>query len=370
MNIQELIEESLSGNSIVAVEQALCLQPANSDGCVFPPTYLGRNKGDPPMYCISKGDSWSCVTLDSVQSQANRIEPIFCGELAHLVPQHSVAYDFDVPGEDSSVRREVSLMSMGHRIAGAEVRASKELYEKAREALTAYAEAGDPSLLIRLAPTSVIFGAWDSRGMTVDLSKHLPPSLCAKLGRMLASSITGHNPRQLRRGAVYAPPVDYHALGVAEKESAGSDDKDSTRGYANVIVGLDKSPGGVLVDSITHHTALNCVTLRKTMRGVPDAGNRRCFGEYVMALALAGATYPQEYDLRAGCLLVVDPDADESLWRTVRRDGSRTDVSISHADAVAVAEQCVESVFPNGVGGEVHVADKDRMAKDRKAKRK
>lgn len=375
MNLRQLIKDILSGDYIVAVEQLLELQPANSDGVVFPPTYPGPIKGSKtPQYCISRGEGWSRVTLDSVQSQANRIEPAFGAELAHLIPQHEVSYEMpvhnDETGETRKVSVKVNLVDMGHRIAGAEVRANRELYKAARAALLDYGQNGNPIPLIHLAPTSLLFGAWDSRGLTLDF-KSIPEGQKAKIKRMLSSTIAGEGVRELQAGALYTPPVDYQALGVtAEGEVSDEDDsksKGSMRGYSNAISNV-KPFGGVHVERIQRQTRLNCVTLRKVLRGIKDYAERSTHGEYLLGLALAAVTLPQDYDLRQGCQLAPQAGANEDVWRVLRRNGLREDVEILHEEVVSFAQEAAKAVFPNGMEGGTHPADMKRVQKDKEIK--
>src|SRR5690606_4067320 len=95
----------------------------------------------------------------SVGSQANRMEPIF-GEgpqgnpaLAKLVPQ------VDVEIGDG---RKVSILEAGHRLGDALVRSST-LKEAARKAFEEFLTTNDVTSIAKLAPTSLVFGVWDSR---------------------------------------------------------------------------------------------------------------------------------------------------------------------------------------------------------------
>ena len=52
---------------------------------VFPPTFA--KKGEPSDYVVDEIEGRGVVTLDTPGSQANRLEPLFMGPLAELVPQ-------------------------------------------------------------------------------------------------------------------------------------------------------------------------------------------------------------------------------------------------------------------------------------------
>src|SRR6476660_6058648 len=159
------------------------------EGVLFPATYAsgdnfpGGYNIDPP-----EGENNICL-VDSVGSQANRIEPIFAKpDYAKLVPQVIVK-----AGE-----KEVSLLEAGHRAGDALVRCTglqKEL-ENAFKAV----QKGNAEPMAKIAPTSLVFGVWDSRNTQ------------AKLPRLVASTIRAFNVRSLTRSATYAVPLNYAAL--------------------------------------------------------------------------------------------------------------------------------------------------------------
>ena len=156
----------LTGDAAAAIVIRETLVPVEgADGVIFPATFAaaedkrvfpGGYNIDPP-----EGDRNVCL-VDSVGSQANRMEPLFLkakagqpeNQLAKLVPQ----IEIDI-GND----RTVSILDAGHRLGDAIVRAS-DLMKDAKEAFAAYRERGDASLIAKLAPTTLVFGAWDSRG--------------------------------------------------------------------------------------------------------------------------------------------------------------------------------------------------------------
>ena len=127
-------------------------------GVIFPPTYanIGYN-------IDTLSDGTKVATIDSVGSQANRMEPIFKREpYCHLVPQLDITY-----GEGK--RR--SIFDVGHRIGDAVVRATSGLHEKAQNAFVQFRDSGDATDLAKLAPTSLVFGVWDSRDTQVKLPR-------------------------------------------------------------------------------------------------------------------------------------------------------------------------------------------------------
>ena len=61
---------------------------------------------------------------------------------------------------------------------------------------------GNVEPLARIAPTSLVFGAWDSRDTQ------------AKLTRLIASNIRAYDVRRVKRSAQYIPALDYVAAGA------------------------------------------------------------------------------------------------------------------------------------------------------------
>ena len=128
-------------------------------GVIFPPTYA-----DVGYNIDTLSDGTKVVTIDSVGSQANRMEPIYKREpYSTLVPQieielHTKEHD----GEKHIEKR--SLLDLAHRSADAVVLSSPTLAPDMAKAFRALKQRGDAGPLCRLAPTSLLFGVWDSRG--------------------------------------------------------------------------------------------------------------------------------------------------------------------------------------------------------------
>ena len=89
----------------------------------------------------------------------------------------------------------MSILDAGHRLGDAIVRASG-LKDDARAAFDDVVKNGDVAKLARLAPTSIVFGAWDSRDTQ------------AKLPRLVQAVIRAWNVNVLTRSAQYGPPVE------------------------------------------------------------------------------------------------------------------------------------------------------------------
>lgn len=330
----------------VALTLRQTLLPVEGAGSViFPPTYarIGYN-------IDTLSDGTRVATIDSVGAQANRLEPLFkpaAGDvadnpLAGLVPQIAVTY-----GEGKSV----SILDAGHRLGDALVR-STELADEAKQAFLAYLDSGDATAIAQLAPTSLVFGVWDSRDTQ------------AKLPRILQSVIRAWDVDELKRSAQYNPPVDYAALGVfseeERKKQEGSEKSQlAQRGFVHVPA--TEAHGGIVVrGEIRRDVTINLIALRR-LDGDRGADLRR----YVLGLTLVAATAPLDGFLRQGCLLTPDPDRP-GTWERIDRNGGRTAVALDENVALDFARRSAETF---GVASARRIAfDNARAMSDAKKK--
>lgn len=188
-NTQSLSDETtkifdswLAADGPVALRLRQKLLPVEADesgcGVIFPPTYanIGYN-------IDTLADGTKVATIDTVGSQANRLEPIFkstgkgkdgkeLNALANLVPQVEIVLHKtggtkgktkEAEGEDEHIEKR-SLLDLAHRSADAVVLASPTLAPAIAKAFEALRNKGNAAPLAAIAPTSLVFGVWDSRG--------------------------------------------------------------------------------------------------------------------------------------------------------------------------------------------------------------
>jgi CRISPR-associated protein Csb1 len=307
------------------------------DGVFFPATFAAGDNF-PGGYNIDprEGEINVCL-VDSVGSQANRIEPIFAMEkYAHLLPQVSVT-----AGEKS-----ISLLQAGHRAADAVVRCSSlhdELHAAFRAVLTGNAEP-----LARIAPTSLVFGVWDSRDTQ------------AKLPRLVSSTIRAYDVRRLTRSAQYVPATEYVAQGLLDEPSdKATKDAYAERGFIHVPASA--SHGGVIATgSIRRDATLSIAALR--LLAVPAEKEKTlALRRYILGLSLVALTSTSSAYLRQGCNLVPDFDKPRE-FKLVHADGKRKDANVLHADALLFATAAAKAF---GVGDNRTVEfDKDLAKRD------
>jgi CRISPR-associated protein Csb1 len=328
------------------------LLPVEGEGAViFPPTYaMGEDRS--PYNIDTLSDGTRVCTIDSVGSQANRMEPIFKNSpYSQLVPHIDIAYDKE---------NKISLLDAGHRLGDAIVRTSKndafDLPRAAREAFDEFLR-GDATKIAKLAPTSLVFGVWDSRDTQ------------SKLPRIVQSVIRAWDVSELKRSAQYNPALDYAALGVFSEE-----DKQRAEGRAEsplaqrgfVHVPAARAHGGIVARGpIQRDVTVNLVALRRL-----NGANGTALRQYILGLALIAAVEPIDGFLRAGCLLTLDPACDAE-WKLVHRDGTRESVML-HRAAIKAYAQSRSEAFGKGpdrlVRFDATLAKEDVRKADKKAR--
>lgn len=311
-------------NGPVALHLKQKLLPVEGEGgVIFPPTYadIGYN-------IDTLSDGTKVATIDSVGAQANRIEPIFKEPpFADLVPQIDIAY-----GNEKTL----SILDVSHRLGDALIRCvgkdeanDFDLCKMAHAAFKALQDRNDAGEVAALAPTSLVFGVWDSRDTQ------------AKLPRIVQSVIRAWDVSDLTRSAQYNPAIDYSTLGVftdEEKQKHEGDPKSplAKRGFVHVPA-VNTHGGIVALGPIERHITVNLVALRR-LQSENSEGLRR----YLLGLSLVAATMPIDPFLRQGCLLVPDVNV-AAEWSLVDRMGSRAsvaltgDVAFNYADGAAKA---------------------------------
>lgn len=310
------------------------------DGVIFPATFAAAEdkKLFPGGYNIDPPDSDRNVCLvDSVGSQANRLEPIFAKDAyAGLVPQVIIT-----AGEKS-----VNLLEAGHRAGDAIVRCTP-LQRTLQEAFKSILK-GNATEMAKIAPTSLVFGVWDSRDTQ------------AKLPRLVASTIRAFNVQKLTRSAQFNPAADYIGLGLLE-DTTDKKLKDAYAMRGFVHVPATGSHGGVIArGEIRRDTTFSLAALRLLAAG-DDSNQTLTLRRYVLGLSLVVLTAPPQTYLRQGCNLV--PDVDNPRKTTlVSADGSREDFKLTHEQATTFAKMAAGEF---GVGEAQSVKfDSDRAKTD------
>ena len=365
---RKLIDGWLEPGGPVALHLRQKLLPVEADenGVIFPPTYadIGYN-------IDTLADGTLVATIDSVGSQANRLEPIFkstgkdqngneLNPLASLVPQIEI-----VLHKAGGKVEKRSLLDLAHRAADAVVLASPTLAPEIAKAFEALRNTGNAAPLAAIAPTSLVFGVWDSRGGTGE-----------KRPRLVRSIIRAWDVEVLHSAAQFNSV--WKALSEEQKNDLVAEEKkkgklklsdvglkDAPATFRKTDKKTDKIPqfvggapnpaarilGGVRVKgSIERDVTINLVALRG-IRGKDDSETNEV-QKYLLGLALLAATADIELFLREGCLLRY---ANDDNWKQVPRRGDPTDIELPSQDqlfAYAVAAAApFRAKWPKDQGG-------------------
>lgn len=301
-------------DSPVAITLEEILEPTEGrEAVIFPPTFAEEKGKRPsefhpyqidvvdekltPQEAAKQGAEANICLIDSVGSQANRMENKFAVEekLITLVPK--IEIQLKVKGDEGERLVKKNLLEVGHRIADGVVNCTSLRKDKVENAIREARDYSNFGPLAQLAPTSLVFGFWDSR------------STQYKFGRILSSTIRATNVGRIKRSAQYTSA--FKKSDLPEELTANTKLKLSE-------IGLDGVPstgthGGVRVyGSIVRRTHINLVRLRALAITKGNEGELRTIDEketlklrrYILGLALVAAQAQKgEYDLRIGCLL-------------------------------------------------------------------
>ena len=315
-------------------------------GVISPPTYadIGYN-------IDTLSDGTRVATIDSVGSQANRLEPIFKRKpYSDLAPQIEIEISKG-RGEDAHAERR-SLFDLAHRSADAVVHASGEFGVLASEAFRALRQ-GDAGPLCALAPTSLVFGVWDSRGDSQE-----------KRPRLVRSIIRAWDVDVLHAAAQFNSvwkALDEDQQTVLNKEAKSKKVQLSEKGLADApaIFRKTKIPqfrkdngmpnpesrilGGVRANGpIERDVTVNLIALR-SLTGA-DEEKTRHIRRYILALTLTAATADISLFLREGCHLRF---ANDDRWHSVPRRGEPVPVDLTSPRAQeTLCEYAQQAVKP------------------------
>jgi len=341
-----------------AVRRKQILQPVGGPGDkIFPPTYPGEGQNEPPRHVYErrrlKGEDVWCVLIDSVQSQANRLEESLLEAIADGLPIPHVAVDFSGSGLDGIDR--ITSLEAPHRVYDAILRDSEldgvSFMKSEVGQRLAKAKPEDASAILEVSPTALLFGAWHSTGEGGGLG--------AKFARCLTSEIIGvgvpvDEEVNRRTGEVTIRTAGRRTgsridpLGVLRKVEVfkGEDgwstlEKDAGRkakrvrpseiNHGNIAPSVQ--PLGVTCDHAEHMVVLSFAALRRLRFGSPekDAAGR----SLLAALGLCAVTEQDSrgYALRSRCDLVCDGTMSLEL---VHADGRTEAVTIDRETARAL----------------------------------
>jgi CRISPR-associated protein Csb1 len=347
----DLLKDDADVAAIVIRER---LRPAQgARGVFFPPTFaaIGRGKSDyqidwfgprdqdrkDPEVAAKDGVIANRCTVDSVPSQANRLEARLLKYSGTSIPK--VTITGSRVGQGS-----IDLLEVGHRVGDAVVRYSKngdkDGFEPFEAALQAYVK-GDAAPLARLAPTSLVFGHWDSRDSATKKSTK------SKARRLIRSEIVAYNVQKVTKRSQYwssiDPEVSQELEQILKEAKEAAQEDPNTKNPASQLgmtdVPAPESPGGVIAFGPIERTAIIALSgvralatfKESSQSGVTDIDTDKTLAlrRYLFALALASAADPGVWDLREGCILVRESKTENG--KVVGDPSAFTAVKVKHS---------------------------------------
>jgi CRISPR-associated protein Csb1 len=333
------------------------LQPVGGKGDkLFPPTYPGEGRNPTPRHVYERrridGAEVSCVLIDSVQSQANRLEEA----LLQAIRDRSIELPYvavDFRGKELAGIGEITSLDAPHRVYDAILRDSLldgEPFMKSRLGRRlAEAKANDATALLEASPTALLFGAWHSTGEGGGLGAKFPRCLVSEIvavdapvdeivdqrsgeieprtsGRRTGSRIDPLG--VLRKVEVFKGPEGWDIV----KDRAGKNAKavrPSEINHGNIAPSVQ--PLGVTCDYAEHIAVISLAGLRRLGFG---GGERDKAGRSLLAALGLVALAEQDargYALRSRCDLVCEGRAPMQL---VHADGGAEPFDIDRKAAV------------------------------------
>ncbi len=366
-----LLKELVAGKA-VAIRGRARLQPAGGPGDkIFPPTHSVDEKkaraGGRYAFETRKIDKTevSCVLLDSVQSQANRMEEALQALWTDKrIKLPVITVDFTETAPD--VGRLTSL-SVPHRIADALLRDSmtdKNEFFRASAIGTSFtdATARNAGPLFKVCPTGLLFGLWDSTGPKGGLGSKFPRALVSEVvgigaipGAKTASRIdpTGIVTRAAEVFEAKDPAERWTidaklALQKDGKPVKIKDGKVSQVNHSNIPPTVDELGGGVTIEHATHTVVLSLATLRKLH--FQEEGPKDAARVVLAALGLLAvlAAESRGHDFRSRCLLVPEP-AHALALEAVLGNGTTLNFALDLDGAIALYNLAVAEL-PKALG--------------------
>ena len=370
--------------SAAAIRRRAILHPAGGDGeKVFPSTYEGGNYATEER--VVDGQRVPCVLLDSVPSQANRMElALLEAETSSLISIPVVEVDFSKAGlAEVGV---ITSLEAPHRIADAILRDSLHEGKPFRESdigkAFTNANARSATALFNYCPTALVFGMWDSTGPKGGMGTKIQRAFRSEIvgiGAVAGTRTSSRlDPLQIQLGA---GPLFKHGTGwtlneaEADKDEKGKivklgkDGKPSEANHGNVTPSLEAGKGGMTITHALQVAVLSLPALRRLqfpVDGKAPASANDAARTVLAALALCGAalSIEQGCDLRSRCHLVPDPD-QPAQWEIVDGEGKVSSFTLSGSGAVELLKEAVAKAEEAGLswaGGRTTLVPSPQLA--------
>jgi CRISPR-associated protein Csb1 len=372
LNLQSL--KNAVADKYAAIRRVTRLEPLGDK--IFPPTYEGGEYADEDRQVRAENgtvQTVATVLLDSVQSQANRMELALLRAYDNKrLKMPMLQVDFAGDGQNSILAEvgRITALEAPHRMCDAIFRDAMHNNEPFRAvapgARLNTAKPANATAVFELCPTALLFGFWDSTGPRGGLG--------AKVQRALVSEIVGYQEVQGKRTASRIDPLQiennleiyarqgggwtFNEAQAQRKNGQPIRLKPSEINHGNIIPSFrheDKSTrkqvlnhGGVTLAYAEQNTVLSLAALRRLrfpLHNVAKAEVDQAARTVLAALGLAAICFLDEdgHDLRSRCLLDGKPGVMQFVGR-----GETCDFSL---DASGAAELVAEAAAEAMLGG-------------------
>lgn len=356
------------------------LQPAGGEGDkVFPPTFAGAMYAIEQRRVPGRADPVACVLLDSVQSQANRMElalqeavdagrvrmPLVEVDFSEHAPTGDVEADKQAGRLIDAIGKMTSLQ-VPHRLADAILRDSELDGVPFRQSGIGRAlntiSLANAAPLFELCPTALIFGMWDSTGPKGGLGP--------KFERAMVSEIVGIGAEvgDLLRG-VRRDPLEIRAAVKVQKGADGSWKVTDAKAKGAVAPSKvnhssvpypeqrdrktdDNSYAGATIEYAEQTTTLSLICLRRLrfpLNGKADAAADQAARAVLAALGLCSAVLAFEAGVGLRSRSLLWPDGP-MIWQLLERPGTPPkEFQLTGDQAVALLDEAVAAARECGL---------------------
>ncbi|MGH8524835.1 MAG: type I-G CRISPR-associated RAMP protein Csb1/Cas7g, partial [Gammaproteobacteria bacterium] len=374
-----LLKDAVSGNA-AAFRCRRRLQPAGGEGDkVFPPTFAGAVYAIEQRRVPGRDASVSCVLLDSVQSQANRMElalqeAVDAGKLR--LPLVEVDFSEHSPTEDVEADKKagrlidavgrITSLQVPHRLADAILRDSELDGVPFRQSETGKAlntvSLANATPLFKLCPTALLFGMWDSTGPKGGLGP--------KFERAVVSEIVGIGAEvgDLLRG-VRRDPLEIRAAVKVQKNADGSWQVTDPKARGSVSPSEinhssvpypkrrdqkteDNYHAGATIEYAEQTTTLSLICLRRLrfpLNGKIGDATDQAARTALASLGLCGATLAFEAGVGLRSRSLLWPDSP-MVWDLLERPGTTPrKLVLTGEQAIALLNDAIEAARQSGL---------------------
>lgn len=358
------------------------LQPAGGEGDkVFPPTYEGGKYATEQRRLPGGPEPVDCVLLDSVQSQANRMELALLDAWERdRISLPVIVVDF--AGNDMPKVLRITSLEAPHRIADALLRDSLHNGQPFRKSDIGkrldVVDNRNATALFELCPTTLVFGMWDSTGPKGGLGAKFQRAMVSEVvgidveagvktssrldPAQISSNATIYQRDNSRGGLDFTPDADDPMVRKDKKgfpilyNRSGSDrgkpGNPSKANHSNVTPSIASDGGGVTLRKAIQTTVISLPALRRLrfpLNGKHTPAADDSARTVLAALGLCAATLAREEgcDLRSRCQLVPTTKIE---WELLDKPGEAPSTFVlSGADAVKLLNDAVAEARKAGL---------------------